>query len=226
MEMELMNAPRHLTLRERIYEEIVRLIVSGELPSGVSIDEKELTERLQVSRTPFREAIGTLAKEGLIEIKPYRGFFVRSFTPKEIDDLYELRKTLECFAVELAVPQMSDRHIAGFERILDEAVAALRRGDMETYGIRDKEFHETIAELSASAPLIETLARLALQIQICRSIANESRDLAERAAEERDQILQAFRSRDITRAKALMQAHISDVQQAVMARFQKGNPAS
>ncbi|MBX5176058.1 GntR family transcriptional regulator [Rhizobium lentis] len=216
-----MNAPRHLTLRERIYEEIVRLIVSGELPSGVSIDEKELTERLQVSRTPFREAIGTLAKEGLIEIKPYRGFFVRSFTPKEIDDLYELRKTLECFAVELAVPQMSDRHIAGFERILDEAVAALRRGDMATYGIRDKEFHETIAELSGSAPLVETLARLALQIQICRSIANESRDLAERAAEERDQILQAFRSRDITRAKTLMHAHISDVQQAVMARFQK-----
>ena len=82
--METMNAPRHLTLRERIYEEIVRLIVSGELPSGVSIDEKELTERLQVSRTPFREAIGTLAKEGLIEIKPYRGFFVRSFTPKEL----------------------------------------------------------------------------------------------------------------------------------------------
>ncbi|MGO7162617.1 GntR family transcriptional regulator, partial [Rhizobium johnstonii] len=133
-----MNAPRHLTLRERIYEEIVRLIVSGELPSGVSIDEKELTERLQVSRTPFREAIGTLAKEGLIEIKPYRGFFVRSFTPKEIDDLYDLRKTLECFAVELAVPQMSDRHIAGFERILDEAVAALRRGDMGTYGIKGK----------------------------------------------------------------------------------------
>ncbi|MQW88155.1 GntR family transcriptional regulator [Sinorhizobium saheli] len=220
-----MNAPRHLTLRERIYEEIVRLIVSGELPSGVSIDEKELTERLQVSRTPFREAIGTLAKEGLIEIKPYRGFFVRSFAPKEIDDLYELRKTLECFAVELAVPQMSDRHIAGFERILDEAVAALHRGDMETYGVRDKEFHETIAELSGSAPLIETLARLALQIQICRLIANESRDLAERAAEERDQILQAFRARDIRRAKALMHAHISDVQQAVMARFQKENPA-
>ncbi|MGO7164881.1 FCD domain-containing protein, partial [Rhizobium johnstonii] len=82
-----------------------------------------------------------------------------------------------------------------------------------------------IAELSGSAPLIETLARLALQIQICRSIANESRDLAERAAEERDQILQAFRARDIARAKALMHAHISDVQQAVMARFQKKNPA-
>ena len=221
-----MNAPQHQTLRERIYEEIVRLIVSGELPSGVSIDEKLLTERLQVSRTPFREAIGTLAKEGLIEIKPYRGFFVRSFSRKEVSDLYELRKTLECFAVELAVPQMSDAHIAGFERILDEAVAALRRGDLETYGARDREFHETIAELSGSAPLIETLSRLALQIQICRAIANESKEFAERAAEERDQILQAFRARDIPQAKALMHAHISDVQQAVLARFKKENPAT
>ena len=221
-----MNAPQHQTLRERIYEEIVRLIVSGELPSGVSIDEKLLTERLQVSRTPFREAIGTLAKEGLIEIKPYRGFFVRSFSRKEVSDLYELRKTLECFAVELAVPQMSDAHIAGFERILDEAVAALRRGDLETYGARDREFHETIAELSGSAPLIETLSRLALQIQICRAIANESKEFAERAAEERDQILQALRARDIPQAKALMHAHISDVQQAVLARFRKESPAT
>jgi DNA-binding GntR family transcriptional regulator len=90
-----MNAPRHLTLRERIYEEIVRMIVSGELPSGTPLDEKALTEKLQVSRTPFREALGTLAKEGLIEIIPYRGFYVRSFSRKEVEDLYELRKTLE-----------------------------------------------------------------------------------------------------------------------------------
>ncbi|WP_105385445.1 GntR family transcriptional regulator [Neorhizobium alkalisoli] len=214
-----MNAPRHLTLRERIYEEIVRLIVSGELPSGVSIDEKALTEKLQVSRTPFREAIGTLAKEGLIEIKPYRGFFVRSFSRKEIEDLYELRKTLECFAVELAVPRMSDRDIAGLERVLDEAVAALERGDMQTYGVRDREFHETIAERSDNAALIETLSRLAMQIQVCRTIANESRDLAQRAATERDEILKALRARDVAAASALMREHISDVQQAVLGRF-------
>jgi DNA-binding GntR family transcriptional regulator len=220
-----MNASRHLTLRERIYEEIVRMIVSGELPSGTPLDEKALTEKLQVSRTPFREAIGTLAKEGLIEIKPYRGFFVRSFSRKETEDLYELRKTLECFAVELAVPQMSDRHIASFERLLDEAVAALHRGDMETYGQRDREFHEIIAELSGNAALIETLNRLALQIQVGRTIANESKDFAERAARERDDILTAFRSRDIKRAVALMHTHISDVQRAVLERFPEPIPA-
>jgi DNA-binding GntR family transcriptional regulator len=214
-----MNAPRHLTLRERIYEEIVRMIVSGELPSGTPLDEKALTEKLQVSRTPFREALGTLAKEGLIEIKPYRGFYVRSFSRKEVDDLYELRKTLECFAVQLAVPNMSDRHIATFERILDDAVTALQAGDLTTYGARDRVFHETIAELSGNAALIETLNRLALQIQIGRTIANESKEFAQRAAQERDDILAAFRTRDIARASALMAAHIADVQTAVLERF-------
>src|SRR6202158_6389586 len=96
------------SLRDRIYEEVVRLIVSGELPSGGWVDEKQVIDRLRVSRTPFREAIGTLAKGGLIEIKPYRGFYVRSFSRNETADLYELYKQLECFAVELAVPQLSD----------------------------------------------------------------------------------------------------------------------
>ena len=220
-----MNAIRHVTLRERIYEEIVRMIVSGELPSGSPLDEKALTEKLQVSRTPFREALGTLAKEGLIEIRPYRGFFVRSFTRKETEDLYELRKTLECMAVELAVPHMSDIHIARFEQLLDEAVAALKRGDMVTYGQRDRAFHETIAELSGNAALIETLNRLALQVQIGRTIANQSRDFAKRAATERDDILAAFRKRDIKKASALMRTHISDVQRAVLERFADEQPA-
>jgi DNA-binding GntR family transcriptional regulator len=214
-----MNAPRHLTLRERIYEEIVRLIVSGELPSGSPIDERALIERLAVSRTPFREAIGTLAKEGLVEIRPYRGFYVRSFTPREISDLYELRKTLECFATRLAVPQLTAEDLRDFERILDEAVAALKRRDMDTYAARDREFHQSIARRSGNAALIETLARLDLQIQICRLIANESREFAERAARERDEILGALHDRDADRASDLMFAHISDVQRAVLERF-------
>jgi DNA-binding GntR family transcriptional regulator len=66
---------RKRTLRERIYEEIVHLILSGELPSGGWVDEKQVIHKLRVSRTPFREAIGILAKGGLVEIRPYRGFY-------------------------------------------------------------------------------------------------------------------------------------------------------
>ena len=214
-----MNASIHQTLRERLYEEIVRMIVSGELPGGAEIEEKALIERLQVSRTPFREALSTLAKEGLIEIRPYRGFFVRSFSRKEINDLYELRKTLECLAVHLAVPLMSNRDIEQLGETLNAAVAALKRGDLVAYGQEDRRFHETIAELSDNRALIETLARLGLQIQLGRTIANEDRTLAKRAAKERDAILAAFRTRDSDAAEALMRDHIADVQQAVLSRY-------
>ena len=207
------------TLRERIYEEVVRLIVSGELPSGGWVDEKLVIKRLRVSRTPFREALGTLAKGGLIEIKPYRGFYVRSFSRDETTDLYELYKQLECLAVELAAPQMSDRDIRRFENILAEAVVALQRGDMKTHAVRDRKFYETVAKQSGNSALIETLARFALQIQMCGAIAGVSREFAERAAHGCDDIIQAFKARDTSRAAFLVRAHISHVQQLILARF-------
>src|ERR1700676_1777285 len=123
---------RKRTLRERIYEEVVHLILSGELPSGGWVDEKLVIKRLRVSRTPFREAIGILAKGGLVEIKPYRGFYVRSFSRNETADLYELYKRLECFAVELAVPQMSERDIRRLKNLLTEAGDPFQGGEMKT----------------------------------------------------------------------------------------------
>src|SRR6266436_3884666 len=221
MSMLIKNAEklRKTTLRERIYEEVVHLILSGELPSGGWVDEKRVIDRLRVSRTPFREAIGLLAKGGLVEIKPYHGFYVRSFSRGETADLYELYKRLECFAVELAVPQMSDRDIRRFENILIEAVTALQRGDMKTYAMRDREFCETIAEQSGNSALIEALALVALQIQLCGTITNMSREFAERAAHGCDDIIQALKARDTARAACLVRTHIGYAQELILAGF-------
>src|SRR5712675_3699608 len=95
---------RKRTLRERIYEEIVRLILAGELPSGGWVDEKRVIDKLRVSRTPFRGVIGILAKGGLVEIKPYRGFYVRSISSSKTLD--STSSSSGCFAVELAVLDM------------------------------------------------------------------------------------------------------------------------
>jgi DNA-binding GntR family transcriptional regulator len=220
-----LEKPYKKTLRERIYEEVVRLIVSGELPSGGWLDEKQVINRLGVSRTPFREAIGTLARGGLVDIKPYRGFYVRSFSRNETADLYELYKRLEGFAVELAVPQMSDRDIRRLESTLLEAVVALQRGDMKIYAMRDREFYEAIAEQSGNSALIEAAARLALQIQLCGTITNVSPEFAERTARGCDDVIQAFKTRDTPRAASLVRAHISYAQELILARFPNGTVA-
>jgi len=207
---------RKRTQRERIYEEVVRLILAGELPSGGWVDEKRVIDKLWVSRTPFREV---LAKGGLVEIKPYRGFYVRSFSRRETADLYELFKRLECFAVELAVPQMSDHDILRFDNILIEAAAALQRGDAKTYAMRDRDFYENIAEQSGNSALIEALARVALQIQLCGTIASLSPECAGRAVHGCDDTIQAFKARDTTRAAFLVRGRISLTQEAILARF-------
>ncbi len=144
---------------------------------------------------------------------------MRSFSRNETSDLYELFKRLECFAVELAVPQMSDRDIEGFENLLTEAVAALRRGDIKTYAMRDREFYEDIAKQSGNSALIEALARFALQIQLCGTIANASREFAERSAHGGDDIIQAFKARDTPRAAFLVRGRINCTQEAILARF-------
>jgi DNA-binding GntR family transcriptional regulator len=130
---------RKKTLRERIYEEVVRLIVSGDLPSGGWVDEKQVIEKAAGESNPVpRGARDTCKGRGLIEIKPYRVFYVRSFSRDETTDLFELYKQLEWFAVVLAAPQMSDRDIQRFENILAEAVVALQRGDMKICCARSK----------------------------------------------------------------------------------------
>jgi len=215
MLIKIPEKPGKRTLRERIYEEVVRLILAGELPSGGWVDEKRVIDKLRVSRTPFREAIGILAKGGLLEIKPYRGFYVRSFSRSETADLYELFKRLECFAVELAVQLMSNHDIRRLENTLIETGAALQRGDTKTYAMLDREFYENIAEQSENSALIEALARAALQIQLCGTIASVSPEFVERVAHGCGDIIQAFKARDIPRAAFLVRGRINHTQEAI-----------
>jgi DNA-binding GntR family transcriptional regulator len=144
---------------------------------------------------------------------------VRSFSRSETTDLYELFKRLECFAVELAVPQMSDHDIRRFENILFEAGAALRRGDSKTYAVRDREFYENLAEQSGNSALIEAHARVALQIQLSGTIASVGPEFAERAALGCDDIIQAFKARDTPRAAFLVRGRINHTQEAILASF-------
>lgn len=192
------------------------MILNRELAPGAQIDERALSEKLSVSRTPFREALGTLASEGLIETKPYRGTFVRELAPKQINDLYEVRKNLEGLAVRLAVPKLTDEQIDVIESILDNAVAALRRQDMVAYAALDQQFHETFPRVANNETLSDTLGRLSRQIQLCRVFANNESDVAERTATERTAILKALRTKDAEQAAFLMTQHIAGVQRAVM----------
>lgn len=218
-----MQSAQHRTLTWRVYQDIVQMVSSGRLPAGSRIDEQLIAEELGVSRTPVREAIARLTKDGLVENRPYRGNFVRTFTAKEVHDLYEVRKCLESLAVQLAIPNLSEDSIGELRGILHQIDTVLAAGDLEGYGLADQQFHAVIAQLSGNETLISVLQQLSGQIQLIRAMANRDPDVVEITAMERPEIVDAMAARDADRAAKLMEEHIELVQRYTTARF---NPAS
>ena len=91
-----------MVLRDKIYNTIKERITSGKYAPGQPLDEKQIIEELRTSRTPFREAINALSEEGLVEVYPYRGIFVRDLSVKDIADGFDIRLLLEPKVLELA----------------------------------------------------------------------------------------------------------------------------
>ena len=215
-----MDKLEHHTLVQRIYHRVRALIESGAIQSGERLDERALAERMEVSRTPLREAVGKLAEEGLVEHRPYKGNFVRTFSAKQVSDIYEVRKMLEGLAVRLAVPKLTDADVEELRAILDDIASALAHGDIAEYSAADQRFHDAMARLAGNEALREALGRLRGQVQIIRIIANRDPDVVDRTARERPQIVAALEARDAEAAASLMEAHIEGVRHTVVAQFQ------
>jgi len=184
-----------------------------------------LALELGVSRTPLREAISRLVTEGLVLYRPYQGNFVRSFTTKEVGDLYTVRRALEETAIRLATPRLTQEQIDTLRGILDRIDRALLDGDLDEYGEADRLFHETIARYSDNAILIESLGRLDVQVRIIRTLANRNPKVVAQTALQRPQVLAALEARDAERAAALMAEHIESVRRAVVADVAAEHPA-
>src|SRR3954471_22066029 len=109
----------NLTLWERVHSFLREEILANRLEPGAELQEVALWARLGVSRGPIREAIGRLAAEGLVTVRPRRGAVVRSLSKDEFLELYEVREALEVRAVMLAVPRLQPTDFADLERIND-----------------------------------------------------------------------------------------------------------
>ena len=205
---------QHQTLVERIYDHLGSMIADGELRPGSRLDERILAERMSVSRTPLREAIGKLTKEGLVEHRPYKGNFVRILTAMQVSDIYEVRRVLEGLAVRLAVPKFTAALVDEVHEALEATEHALAVGDLVRYADADQRFHDIFVRVADNGTLLETLARLRSQIQTIRMIANRDPDIVARTAMERPQIVAALEARDVEGAARLMEEHIAGVSQS------------
>jgi DNA-binding GntR family transcriptional regulator len=148
-------------LRGEVYKMLRRGITSGALEPGKQLKENELVAGLDVSRTPIREALNQLSKEGLVEIIPRRGAFVRRWTKDEALEILLIREALEGLAGRLAATKMTSEAIDALEDLMSD----YKEGRLE-YVEADKRFHEGIINACGMDRLRELIGNLYDSLQM------------------------------------------------------------
>lgn len=196
--------------REQVYDAVRQAIVSGRLAVGQSLPERELAASLRVSRTPLREALIMLEREGLVEIRPYRGVVVSGISRQQFVDLMEMRELLEAHAARRAAEQMTTAELATVQRLFDEIEPRIAQGELAACIELNDRFHAAVALGSGNAEL----ERLIVSYE-----ERENRFLHRQALEpslgdmlqsyrEHRGILAALLARDAERAAELMASHM------------------
>lgn len=181
------------------------LILTGALVPGQRLNENELADRLEMSRGPVRESLQTLAAEGLVVVRSHKGTFVRTFGPKELVDLYDVRAVLECHAVRQAAHFHSEEEIAAMDKMLDLASERLATEGAFLY---DNDFHGSLLSMAHNDVLMNLGRQLLGQIALARSQSARSRERSLSALEEHKRIFEAICNSDVTGASELMDQHL------------------
>lgn len=195
-------------LAEQIATQIRRDILRGKLPPGSSIKERDNAADLGVSRTPMREAIRILAKEGLLILRPSRSPIVAQPSMKDLADHVAVLLALEKLSVELACVHATDKDIAALSKITDHMAEHFDDTDpLDMFEI-DMSFHSAIARASHNESLAETHRTFLERLWRARFLAAVQRRNRERLVTEHGEILKALKSRNKEAARAAVDNHL------------------
>jgi len=149
-----------LTLKDHVYNYIAKAIINGELKPNEKINENEIVNKMNISRTPVREALIQLASEGLLENVPRKGFVLSRVDENTAKELYELIGLLEGYAAKMVAPVISDKDLKDLDFYVSSMDLAIDSNNYEMYYQLQAKFHETYLELCENKTLISTLAQM------------------------------------------------------------------
>lgn len=198
---------------------IRELVLGDDYAPGTALSEVRLAEHFDVSRTPVREALKQLQVEGLVEIRPKVGTFVRQISRREIVEMFEVKEVLEGMAARLMARRGRVPELDALRANLESSEAVTRRGDGAAYAALVHEFHQTIIRGSDNRKLAEHYTGLMNQLSyhrmVLRSVQHPGR-LTRSCAEHR-RILELITEKDGIGAELAMRDHVAASAREVMA---------
>lgn len=209
-------------LRAQARDVLRTSIVTGELEPGRLYAIGAVAQRLGVSATPVREALGDLAHIGLVEIIPNRGFIVPVLSDTDLDEVFELRLLLEVPAVEKCAGQLPSADLQQCRDLVEQCKAAAAAGDLNRFLAADREFHLRLVATLGNRRLVQILGELRDETRLygLRELAAGGRLVS--SADEHELLLAAIEAGDGNRAAREIAKHLKHTRGAWAGRAEDG----
>ena len=217
-------------LHERAAARLRTMLVEGHIAPGAKLNERELAQALNLSRTPLREAIKMLATEGLVDLLPNRGAVAVKLTEADVKHSFELLAELEGLAGELAAQRIDDATRAELRAKHFEMLACHARRDLSGYYRLNALIHAGINAAAGNPVLASTYAKVNARVQSLRFRTNQNDSKWQRAMAEHGRMIDALDQRDGPALRAVLKLHLEHKRDTVLelmraGTLQQGRPA-
>jgi DNA-binding GntR family transcriptional regulator len=206
-------------LRGVAYERLKNAIQDGEFQPGEPLSETRLSQALQISRTPVREALQQLAQEGLVQIMPNRAVTVASPSMQEVLNVLHVRSLLEPEIVRLVAETVTDETIKVLRKSVADMDSAVQKADRSAWARADNVYHETLSDVCPNTLLGQLGLQMRNRIQFLATDMQTTPARLLACTEEHRAIVQAIADRNVQAAQEATLAHIHELRASFFKRL-------
>ena len=219
------EARKRKLLREHVYTGVKTAIISGDFQPGKRLIEERLAADMTTSRTPVREAIQKLEKEGLIFRLPRGGFAVKAVTEAEVEEVLGLRSVLEGYAGYLATSRITDHEMRQLEEIIANEDECLKNLNVDEFIRLDGEFHDVLYKAAKDARLYALLHDLRDYMYRYRVIILRYQRKPYLAVQDHKQMLASMKAKSPRQVEKLVRKHVSRGKDIIKKKIKQGDQA-
>ena len=211
-----LNMNAYLPLRDVVFNTLREAILKGELKPGERLMELQLAAKLGVSRTPIREGMQMLARDGWLQMETYKGTVVREFDPHYMWELTRVRSALELSAIEDAVKNVTEKDLKCLEEIQEKQKEVLEHYDITRFIQLDREFHTYIYQMSQNRELLKLLSNYYDMFRFMGMQAVRGTDKRRQTTiDEHQGILDALKQKNVEAAVRAMKIHMEETEKNI-----------
>ncbi len=212
-------------IRDIAYETLKHAIITGEIPAGSRIVETLYADKLHISRTPLREALRNLERDGLVEYVLHRGVIVRAFTTEDIEEIFTIRNSMMMLILPSVVERVTDEDIRGMENILKDMDVALQNNDFSATGVYNRQFHSMLEHVSNKLRILRVIDSQEEYITRFSAVAIANTERREKSHDEHYQMVQLLKDRDLDGLEQLMLHHLEESKATCLAALRANKKA-